>query len=722
MIRTFVFVACYWACSQALAADDAIPLLVRVFIVDDSASMSGNRINVVKDEMGRILGQLAPSADYPVVLVTFGTVARAPQVYTRLRDAQTAIGRLSGDSGGTNIAAGLSAATAAIASLKNAPHVCVLLYTDGEDSNTAGILAEEARLDALFGQRKQQGLHNTIVFCKRWENANAILKAHIEKRGSAQVIDAGEADMVPITIRPAITVQHAQWVSSPALQLQVKLTASLQVRGDTQQSIAPLELRSVTPLVQGGPAWSLVANSPAPQTLDVMLLVPAADLASGSTTLSFQLKPPPVNQIGKTVFVPLLTAQTLRVAVSLPRRVLRNLLSARLEMPGAGVWVDPFTLQVRYDGVVHLDVNPAEAIPGDRWAKVRVLPDGAVQLKSSQTALAVPRPGRYEVPVSVEMSPVSTTGSFADTRLECGLILKVEQAASGVEFSPSQVKLLRTGLLLPPSVTTTIIPAKVLVRSVVWSDVAQGLATIEADCPIEVQGPIPAGTQVNLLAPSVVAEIECLPSVLRTGQQSVRLKLVAKVQSPQRALRLNVSLVPPSQKGAVSFRCDKPVVIECAPPPPLRLVTQAWGGSLQALRAVCDDNQDRAHFEIIPRLIGAPVPMSGDCAFTACLRCGDRSLQLEPQSVGGPLNRPLQFDVTLPSTGSSNFFHDSVVNGTVDLAPAVASPAVMGSRYPTQIVIRAPFKRLALRLAIGLSSLLAVVVILRTVVRLRTQE
>jgi hypothetical protein len=56
------------------------------------------------------------------------------------------------------------------------------------------------------------------------------------------------------------------------------------------------------------------------------------------------------------------------------------------------------------------------------------------------------------------------------------------------------------------------------------------------------------------------------------------------------------------------------------------------------------------------------------------------------------------------------------------LAPEPDTPAVIGSRYPTELTIQAPFKRLAFRLALAVSCLLAFFVLARMYTRLRQSD
>src|SRR5207302_5560441 len=106
-----------------------------------------------------------------------------------------------------------------------AGHVCVLLYTDGDDPDAEGIRRQEDQLDRLFSARSRQGLRQTMVFCKRWEKANADLLARVSKRGHAQVVDAGELRLLPVTLAPAVKVAGARWSRVRPGVLDVDLTA-----------------------------------------------------------------------------------------------------------------------------------------------------------------------------------------------------------------------------------------------------------------------------------------------------------------------------------------------------------------------------------------------------------------------------------------------------------------------------------------------------------------
>ncbi|MCA9082093.1 MAG: VWA domain-containing protein, partial [Planctomycetaceae bacterium] len=145
----------HW-CPRVLA-DSPTPLL-RLAVVDDSGSMEGQRAETVRAELLKVSRQLPPSLTHPFGIITFGSTAATVRWFTDLPSFERAVTGLDGNSGGTNIAAGLQEAAKALRSRTDSASLCILLYTDGEDGNTAGILQAESQLDAIFAQRQQVGL------------------------------------------------------------------------------------------------------------------------------------------------------------------------------------------------------------------------------------------------------------------------------------------------------------------------------------------------------------------------------------------------------------------------------------------------------------------------------------------------------------------------------------------------------------------------------------
>jgi hypothetical protein len=695
------------------------PKLVRIAVVDDSGSMAGDRIAVVRRELNDMLAQLPPTPDYPFVLVSFGSQAAAPRVFTDLAPATTAINALAGGSGGTNIAAGLACACDELGKYASVPQVCVLLYSDGEDSNTNGILAQESRLDALFSQRDKQGLGNTVVFCKRWGNANALLREAIEKRGHARVLDAGEAVLIPVTIEPRLELKGTAWSEKEPSTLEVTLMPQLRVDGDLDSAkTLRLRLHCVTPGVTGDIDAELSPEQTA-SPLSLVVPVPDAAFMASKLDLAFEISPPEAQFADGGMLFPLLTTETIAMSVPLPDRRLRNIITAGIEYRQPARWIDPLALTAAYPIVLSFDVRAGDDYRGDRSTTVRIIPEADTRIIEGNDVFRLPGPGRYEVPLTLQLSSSSAAGS-AGLQFGFGFVLRPENVPPNVTFEPPELPIRQTGLAPPSLVITTIVGDPATVRSISWCDLRRGLAVIEATTKIHVKGPIPPGTAITLLARSGVTRLRCEPKSLHTGTQPVLLKLVAPIQPTPRKNKLEFAIVPPPQVGAVQFQSHDPISLSFVGPSPVRLVAANRGTILQQVNGRCPDNARTVSISFEPRIVGSATPDAA-ASLQARALSPDSSFGIASGTLG-PVNTPRALVLSVPSDRHISFFRDTLIKGWVQLTPDPDSPAVIGSRYPTELTIQAPFKRLAFRLALAVSSLLAFFVLARMYTRLRHSE
>src|SRR4051794_19471690 len=139
------------------ARADAPARYVRLAIIDKSGSMAGERIALVKEELLAMAGQLPPSPSFPIVLIPFNHSVEKVLRFTNPAEFEKYVRTELVAGGGTSIANGLRQACHELARFRDTRQVVVCIYTDGEDSDTAAIAAEEKRLDAVFNERDRRG-------------------------------------------------------------------------------------------------------------------------------------------------------------------------------------------------------------------------------------------------------------------------------------------------------------------------------------------------------------------------------------------------------------------------------------------------------------------------------------------------------------------------------------------------------------------------------------
>ena len=80
------------------------PKMVRVAIVDNSGSMQGDRIATVRSELTKVIHQLPPSPEFPLLLIVFDETVGPTQLLTDPKAAEKIISDLQGNGPGTRIA------------------------------------------------------------------------------------------------------------------------------------------------------------------------------------------------------------------------------------------------------------------------------------------------------------------------------------------------------------------------------------------------------------------------------------------------------------------------------------------------------------------------------------------------------------------------------------------------------------------------------------------
>jgi len=260
----------------------------RLAIVDDSGSMGGEKIALVKRKLSAILRATPPTKDQPFGLVIFGSSATPARAFTDLASAEEAIAELAGDSGGTNIAAGLHQGVRDLERLGVGKDALVLLFTDGQDPNQTGIREAEAKLDALFSARQKQGLSQT-VYLKQW-GAGGLdeLAKRIRHSGSADIVDGDSIVGISVTLRPQVAIENVQRLADQRL---VELRWVAIVQCDAKGCSFPsVRVQCVSDRVSGETESVVAVGVPSEaKTMTVSLTADADERASLMLRLSLLL-------------------------------------------------------------------------------------------------------------------------------------------------------------------------------------------------------------------------------------------------------------------------------------------------------------------------------------------------------------------------------------------------------------------------------------------------
>jgi hypothetical protein len=327
----------------------------RLAIIDDSASMQGERIRIVRDELAEILRLQPPSVEAPLTLIVFGAQTQAPQTFHDLRSALDRIRQLQGGSGGTNIA---DAVSRAAAFLERSPQdVILLLYTDGEDPNRSAIERARQQLEGVFAHRNRSGLSQTVIFCKRWQRSNEALKAALAS-SQARVLDAGDAPLRAANLTPEVVIRSVRRIPEHPDRLEIEFLPGCRVAASISLEAmnTHLEFRCLDPRAEGDRTIRLPIRETS--RMVCRLQVPATTGSAGSSMeLRFAITPPDLEQTAQGLVLPLLARREIMVPVDvppLPDPVKINVRSVAIDFVD---WSDPSEGVVRVVARLELEVN-----------------------------------------------------------------------------------------------------------------------------------------------------------------------------------------------------------------------------------------------------------------------------------------------------------------------------------------------------------------------------
>lgn len=704
-------------CLATSSVADEVPQLLRLAIVDDSNSMAGERIASVRQELASVAKQLPPSKTHPIVLVKFGSTVAPPIAFTDLATFEAAIALLQGNSGGTNIAAGLNEAVRQVERQRSSNDVWVLLFTDGEDINQTGIAQAEEQLDAVFADRQQHQLKQT-VFCKRWGNSNAQLIQKLRERGRAVVIDAGQLTVRPLTFTPAVDVTDVAWDGDDPNRLNVTYSVRIDVQGDLQGLTLPaMTAHCALSKLTGDIDTEVTPGTPSIVGRKVRVPVSAADRTAGRLRIPFTFTLPNDIPAQDAKVLPQLAANTVEVPVPFPADKYTFRISSELT-PQQGTWIDTTAKRVRYPVKLKLLVTckeGANGTPGD----VQLIPQADSVIISGPPVIKLPGTGAVEADYVVETTVKNATETCDQWRCSLEFEGQPTNTPPNMTFEPPVWKI-QADAPVPSPVTTTITGRVVQLSPPQWVNFAQGVAAFDADTEFDVQGPIAAKTVLNLLTSGPVVSLDLEPGILRAGTQRVRLKISAAVHPSPQSTSFESCIIAPTGDGVIAYQVGSPLTFSVTGPAAVALAMARGGRQVRELRAGIADNEHVARVPFEAIVAGhRHSPLIGD--LDVALTPQTATLRFSANGVYRAYRRN-QLTISVPTPSERSFFRDITVTGSAELKPDHANTAVTPTSIPIRVIVAAPFKRLALYLAVGLSVLVTGIMLVRLFITLRRTE
>lgn len=662
------------------------PTLVRVVVVDNSPSMSGERIATVRKELLDMLRQLPPSADTPVLLIVFHATVEKTQFLTDLRAAETAVSALRGDGDGTRIAPALVRAREELNAYRQSSNLLIMLFTDGEDGDRIGIQQAEAGLDSLFADRTQKGLSQT-VFVKRWGNANAELIDRIRARGHSQILDAGELKIESFSVFPQVTLTQVRRSPSDPSQIEVFLVPSLVCRGARPQApLPPFEFACRNPGIIGKAAVPVDPNG-SPQTFSLTMQVPPEAEKTRRLTLTFTVSPLPPPKKGTTFVLPLLMSSIVTVDFQLPQFQLTNQITGAIRLTKRLEWADPLSRLARCPVELSITVTPGDHITGiDRSTTFRVVPAKGIRLEQPDQTISVAGPGTFRVPLTLVVElprPDDPRGKW-DGRL--ALNLHPLRKPDYLACVPPIVEVARDGVKVPSPVQTKLVADVKTISQPVWVDLVDSMVAFEVTASIQISGPIPPGLMLVLIAPATVRD-NVLPANthLHSGENVVPLHVVCRV-TPAKSEKLEFVITPPAAGDAIAVAVERPLALTFQAPPAVAIF-HATGPVVEASML---DNQDTVEVDLVPHLFGVD-PRALERLPTIRTRALDASANVR---IGpGPAFSPQQVLVGLPAPSGQSYFVDCRHVVDLELRSETPTPAILPGQVQVAVQRSAPFKR-----------------------------
>jgi hypothetical protein len=250
-----------------------------------------------------------------------------------------------------------------------------------------------------------------------------------------------------------------------------------------------------------------------------------------------------------------------------------------------------------------------------------------------------------------------------------------------------------------------------------WVNLAEATAAFEASARIRVDGPLRERMTLGLVAPPGVRSVECRPAVLRNGEQTVTVALVA-VLRPTLPTILTFTLQPHPLPDAWHLHVPKPLEVRVIGPAPVRIAFSQGGHVAGTIETDLPNDGSPALVNLRPVALGAVGPEATRGLTPGARASGAVEFADDPRWT-------FSRDATLRirprgNTSARSFFHDLVIEGSVTLEPVPASPCIVGTTHKLVLRSEAPFRKVLFIASMGFFSLVVLFVLGRFFWRMTT--
>ena len=680
--------------------------LLRIAVLDTSASMDGERLSLAKKELIVIADQLKPSVEYPFMVIPFNGDVREDLVgiFTNQQSLKEHINKIDSN-GSTSIASGLARAIDELKNYSNVHHAMVLLYTDGEDNDTQAIIAQETTLDNIFSIRKKNGLQNTVVFCKRWEASLAGLVTRIEKRGNAKVLDAGEARIIPITFVPNLKFMNASWDSAKPGLLKITARAMIEVRGIPPEKMSNLKIRCLSKMCQGFSDAEIQAGKEGVRLFYSKLLFSPNKIPQNSSIgVPFEILLPDKLEIKTGVILPTIAPKIVILNVQVPPYPIQCSFAAKLSASGPSEWVDPLALDAVFPAKIEISTLSSQPNIWSGKVNFTIETKAPWSIEGPAKTIEVNGPKLSFLKLRLRLSLSQKTRANAKGIVNAKLKIRLNKNSPSLVFTKKDCTV-ECNFKIPNPIVRNIkgnIVSSTIPR---WIDPLSGEATFNVVAEFNVDGPLKRESTLVLIGPPMITRMEIEPNHLVTGIQLVKIGITARIHPAPKQTNIELNVVPKKNQGAIEIRTGQPLSVDVLGPKPLQLVATKEGIVPAAFDVKLTNENEAACLTVIPTLIGWDCgnPIPGVNSILSCVG----GLELR-ESIVASINVATSIYIkTRSGTASSEFWRDKYIEGSLLIKPATPTQAILGSRQIVIVRIEAKFKRILVYISIGIFILVA---------------
>jgi hypothetical protein len=551
--------------------------------VDKPGGLS--RLDTARRELLESLKMLPAGDKAPVVLVPFcdDIVSASIQTYTNNAQLQRALGQLAAN-GSTNIAAGLKEAIQQAQQQNDAKNLVLFLYSDGE--HNCGpielVYEQECNLDRLFGQRATKGLSQTVVV-KRWGGVIGDMVARLQKNPNVRVIDAGELKLRTITIVPSATVQDLSWRDAAAGLALVQVQAMVSSTPGTGAAVPPAAAVEMScPLV--GCRWLneprlTLAGTAQPRAFQLLVKLDPEqfNLAQGYS-LPLRFQGPSLLKTDRGQVVVIINPN--QILCSIPIARLCPTVAVRASLSGRDIprWDDLsnrlacWPMRLRLEPQTTPPLAWREQVPWEVRGldNVKVTPGRVTLSRGPPQELNLDLTKNLSLDEVAQGRPIKVHLEMVPVGKPKTLILSPDRFQFAAELD------------LPPIGTTKIHQQLQAVGEPEWNDLVAGLVTVPVKLLVTIEGMLAPGAVLSLAPGGDVVKVEGVPVTVRSGSQTVEIRLTGRATSAGRRITWPLKLLPPPPAYGINYSTPATVFVSFTTPPPVQVVLYDEKGVLLA--------------------------------------------------------------------------------------------------------------------------------------------